>query len=955
MNRRFFVDNIWLFVLSLFLILGVIISSVLYLDLLINKEVKAKKNFLSNQVQICGNSVVNEVESFQMESKFLNDAIDWNAFLLDSAAAVRNKKYFRKIISQNRFLIDTVYIYNDTAGMKIYQSEENYFYFDRSNGVEQVEKLKSQIDTSKLIYASEKNQAQLAFTADPIDLFDQIYRDFFVGKAAYKLVLSEDGVHNLGFARNTSNTNLFEMYQEDVDDLRELVKDNLQAELQQEILVAGEPVEVISAMYPLSLFNKEYGIIFSVQSDQLIAGVYESFNNILIVSVGVIFLIIIVFTASLVRISQSSKETEYNKSQLTSLVRQQQLLLEHSDDFTYRHNKDFEYNYISENIERVLGFTPEEFSSQKHRNFTESPINTQAKKITQEILNGNSQNSNFFVELLDAEGVPRVLEIKEKPYLNDENQVEGIIGIAKDVSDKFRSDEKFRVLFEYSTDPHMLYDSTGIIDCNEATVRILKGSKKSDVVGQLPSKFSPKNQPDQRNSNEKAKEMKNIAIEKGSHRFEWIHLDLEGVEIPIEVTLTPVSLNNKQVILCVWHDLTERKKVEQTLITAKQRAEDLADSKQQFLSSMSHEIRTPLNAVIGYAHILLNDKPREDQEDRLKTLEFSANNLLSLVNDVLDLSKIESGKIEFESNSFALKNRLTGIKETFNFKASEKGLELNCHFDDKLPERVIGDPVRLNQAITNIIGNAIKFTSKGSVDVYVKVLDIDKNAGDITIEFKVSDTGIGISREKQALIFDSFVQADNKILNTFGGTGLGLSITKRIVELQGGTIDVESLEGQGSTFRFVLTFKIDNESGSFDDKDEQAKSLSDANILLVEDNLINQKIAVQFLYKWGAKVEVANNGKEGVEMLEKDDYDIVLMDLNMPIMDGYEATQAIRAHTDDRISKTKIIALTADAFTEVRDRVLGAGMDDYITKPINPAVFNKTLNKHLGNKQIVEG
>ena len=677
MNRRFFKDNIWLFVLSLFLILGVVISSFLYLDLLINKEIEAKKNFLSNQVQICGNSVVSEVESFQMESKFLNDAIDWNAFLLDSTTAFRNKKYFRKIISQNRFLIDTVYIYNDSTGMKIYQNEENYFYFDRSRGVEQVEKLKSQIDTTKLIYTSEKNQAKLAFTADPIDLFDHMFRDFFVGKAAYKLVLSEEGVHNLGFARNTLNTNLFEMYQEDIDDLRGVVKNNLQAELQQEILVAGEPVEVISAMYPLSLFNKEYGIIFSVQSDQLIAGVYESFKNILIVSVGVIFLIIIVFTASLVRISQSSKELEYNKSQLTSLVRQQQLLLEHSDDFTYRHNKNFEYNYISENIERVLGFTPEEFSSQKYRNFTESPINTQAKKVTQEILNGNSQNSNFFVELLDSEGVPRVLEIKEKPYLDDENQVEGIIGIAKDVSDKFRSDEKFRVLFEYSTDPHMLYDSTGIIDCNEATVRILKGSKKSDVVGHLPSKFSPQNQPDQRNSSEKAKEMKNRAIEKGSHRFEWIHRDLEGTEIPIEVTLTPVSLNNKQVILCVWHDLTERKKVEQTLITAKQRAEELADSKQQFLSSMSHEIRTPLNAVIGYAHILLNDKPREDQEDRLKTLEFSANNLLSLVNDVLDLSKIESGKIEFESNPFPLKNRLTGIKETFNFKASEKGLQVN--------------------------------------------------------------------------------------------------------------------------------------------------------------------------------------------------------------------------------------------------------------------------------------
>jgi PAS domain S-box-containing protein len=953
MNRRFFLDNIWLFVLSLFLILAVVISSFLYLDLLIGKEIEARKNFLSNQVQLCGNSILGEVEAFQMESNFITHAVAWDKIIHDSVVSAKDKRYFRKIITQNRFLIDSIFIYNDSLALKIYQNESNYFFYDQYKGRDEVSALLATLDTNKIIYKANKNNTTLAFRADPVNLFDNKFKDFFVGKEAYKFVVSDDDIHNFGFARNVVNSNLFEMYQEDIDDFRKIIHDNLQAELQQELLVENKPVEVISAMYPLNLFNKHYGIVFSIKKANLIAGVYSSFNNILIVSVGVIVLIIIAFTASLLRISQSSRELEDNKSQLTSLVRQQQLLLEHSEDFTYRHNKDFEYNYISENIERVLGFTPEEFSSQKHRIFTESPINAQARKISKEILNGNTQNSNFFVEILDSDGIPRVLEIKEKPYLNDANEVEGVIGIAKDVSDKFRSDEKFRVLFEYSTDPHMLYDDTGIIDCNEATVRILKGKTKEDVVGHLPSKFSPQYQSDQRNSSEKAKEMKNLAIEKGSHRFEWVHIDLEGTVIPIEVTLTPVSLNNKQVILCVWHDLTERKKVEQTLITAKKRAEDLAESKQQFLSSMSHEIRTPLNAVIGYAHILLNDKPREDQKERLKTLEFSANNLLSLVNDVLDLSKIESGKIEFESNTFDLKDRLTGIKETFVFRASEKGLALNCHFDNELPARVIGDPVRLNQAMTNIIGNAIKFTEAGEVNLYVNVLKINEDDKDITIEFKVTDTGIGISKEKQDLIFDSFVQADSKILNTFGGTGLGLAITKRIVELQGGTIEVESEIGEGSTFRFVLDFKVDDSVLAKNSNSNQAKGLSDANILLVEDNMINQKIATQFLYKWGANVEVANNGKEGVEMLEKDDFDIVLMDLNMPVMDGYEATEKIRNHENERISKTIIIALTADAFTEVRDRVLNAGMNDYITKPINPVVFNKILNKHLSDKQVV--
>lgn len=952
MNRKFLVDNIWLFVLSLFLITGVVISSLLYLDLLIDKEVEAKKNFLSNQVQLCGNSILDEVEAFQTESKFLSDALKWDVFLRDSVNSLEEKKYFRKILSQNRFLIDTAYVYDDSLGVKIYQDDNNYFYFERFENTQSATFIQS-IDTLRSIYTAKRNDAMLVFVANPINLFDHNFRDFFVGKEAFKFVIDENKIHNLGYARNAMNSQLFEMYAEDVDDLRKIITDNLQAELLQEITVEGEPIEVVTAMYPLNLFGKQYGIVFSVNTDSLIDTVYSSFNTIFVVSLGVIVLIIIAFSASLLRISQSSRELENNKFQLTSLVRQQQLLLEHSDDFTYRHNRDFEYNYISENVERVLGFTPEEFSSSNHRKFTDSPINVQARKVSQNILSGITQNSNFFVEILDADGIPRVLEIKEKPYLDDNNQVAGVIGIAKDVSDKFRSDEKFRVLFEYSTDPHILYDDSGIIDCNEATVKILKGKSKKDIIGQFPFKFSPQYQKDERTSVEKAKEMKNIAIESGSHRFEWTHVNLEGTEIPIEVSLTPVSLNNKQVMLCVWHDLTERKRVEQTLITAKKRAEDLAESKQQFLSSMSHEIRTPLNAVIGYAHILLNDQPREDQKEKLKTLEFSANNLLSLVNDVLDLSKIESGKIEFENNPFDLRDRLNGIKETFLFKASEKGLDLNCHFDKNLPEQVVGDPVRLNQALTNIIGNAVKFTSKGEVNVYVNLIGESENPDDVSIEFKITDTGIGISKEKQELIFDSFVQANSKILNTFGGTGLGLAITKRIVELQGGEIEVDSAEGEGSTFKFVLDFKKAKTVPTKKKAEDETRVISDASILLVEDNLINQKIATQFLTKWGANVEVANNGKEGVEKLRNQHFDIVLMDLNMPVMDGYEATVEIRSDSDSRVANTPIIALTADAFTEVRDRVLNAGMDDYITKPINPVVFNKTLNKHLGTTHTV--
>tara|TARA_Y100000782_G_C10185078_1_gene266034 strand:- start:2546 stop:5404 length:2859 start_codon:yes stop_codon:yes gene_type:complete len=951
MNRKFLRENVWLFVLSFVLLTGIAVASFFYVEFLTDKELKSRQHFLANQGQICGNSIIDETDKLQQDVDLFVNSIDFESILSVGKLSSSEKAAFRQVIAQNQTFVDTLYVYSGSTLLKAYRNEQNYFFYEFSYHFNSPEAF----NNTKQFYTKAVNLTlSISFKVNPVKLFENKFKDFFIGENAHKFIYTEDGgIIALTSGMGVINADNPTMSPEDVEDYRVLVENNLQGELMQDIVVNNKEIEVISTLYPLQLFDTSYGIIFSEETEQIISGVNEAFRYIFIVSLGVILLIIIVFTASLMRISQATRELGDNKLQLSSLVRQQQLLLEHSDDFTYRHDKQFEYNYISENVERVLGFTPEEFSKATHRIFSDSPINRQARKISKEILEGNTFNSNFFVEMLDADGVPRVLEVKEKPYLNEKNEVEGVIGIAKDVSEKFRSDEKFRILFEYSTDPHVLYDENGILDCNEATVEILKVKSKKEILNRFTVDFSPVRQPDERLSSEKMKEMRQLAIDKGAHRFEWTYVDVEGSSFPTEVSLTPVSLNNKQIFLAVWHDLTERKRVENTLIDAKQRAEDLADQKQQFLSSMSHEIRTPLNAVIGYAHILLNDKPREDQVERLKTLEFSANNLLSLVNDVLDLSKIESGKIEFDHTSFDIIDRLNGIKETFHFRATEKGLNLTCNFDEKLPRKVIGDAVRLNQALTNIIGNAIKFTEKGGVTIDVKVLGLSTDTHKTTIEFIVTDTGIGISEQKQQVIFESFVQADAKILNTFGGTGLGLAITKKIIDLQGGTIQVESELGKGSVFRFKLDFDIEEETSKDEEKPSETLSLSNAHILLVEDNLINQKIASQFLSKWGAIVEVANNGKEGLDMLrDTKDYDIVLMDLNMPIMDGFEATKAIRSYKDTYFQEVPIIALTADAFTEVRDKVLDVGMSDYITKPINPALFNKVLIKHLNKKHL---
>lgn len=355
--------------------------------------------------------------------------------------------------------------------------------------------------------------------------------------------------------------------------------------------------------------------------------------------------------------------------------------------------------------------------------------------------------------------------------------------------------------------------------------------------------------------------------------------------------------------------------------------------------------------MIGYTHLLLEENPKKGQVDKLKSLKFSADNLLSLVNDILDHSKIESGKIVFANDRFDLGDRLIGLREVMDIKAHRKGLELKLNIDDRLPQFVKGDPVRLNQILLNLVSNAIKFTEKGRVEILARMLGQTREH--IEVQFSVKDTGIGIPEAKQRRIFDTFVQADSSILNNYGGTGLGLSITKNLVELQGGNIQVKSLEGQGSTFSFTLSFGIDAPLQVEEASPEQVvakpvieASIKGARVLLVEDNPINQKIATQFLNKWGASVEVANHGKEGLELIADKKFDFVLMDIQMPEMDGYETTRAIRAIEDDYFRNIPIISLTADAFTEVRDRVLEAGMNDYVTKPINPEQFLKTIAKY---------
>ncbi len=502
--------------------------------------------------------------------------------------------------------------------------------------------------------------------------------------------------------------------------------------------------------------------------------------------------------------------------------------------------------------------------------------------------------------------------------------------------------QKYHTLFETNSDAVVILDETGFTDCNSATLTLFGMDSIEDFLNSPISKLGTSIQTGGTTAMDHANRAISQARTEGHAIMDWQGKRQDGSVFMAEIAMHAMQLEGKPVIQAIMRDVSERRAAEAAKEAVREAALQMARAKSEFVANVSHEIRTPMHGILGMSGLLLKTPLDGQQREYISTLKISAESLLTIINDILDFSKIEAGKMAVEQVAFSPVRLAQGVVALFQARALEKNLQLNLILPVSPPNALLGDPTRIRQILLNLIDNAIKFTHQGEVALRVS---FDEQAGElINCQFSVHDTGIGISRETQTRLFQAFSQADTSTTRRYGGTGLGLAVSHQLAELMGGSLKVESTAEQGSCFTLTLSLPATNLPLA--ELPHQAITQLQGRILVVEDHPVNQKVLAHQLREMGLQHGIATSGAQALNMLASDPYDLVLMDWQMPEMDGLEATRRIRQlPTDTR--NIPIIALTANANSGFREACLEAGANDYLSKPYSESALAALLAQRL--------
>ncbi len=670
-------------------------------------------------------------------------------------------------------------------------------------------------------------------------------------------------------------------------------------------------------------------------------------------------------------ISRDIREQKISEQELKAVNNFLDLVLENIPNMIFvKDARDLRFVRLNNAGEKLLGFTNEELMGKNNADFFPKEEADLFTAKDNEVLNQTSVVDIPEEPITTKKGEIRWLHTKKIPILDPDGKPLYLLGISEDITELLQKTEmeKLAVAATKSFNSVIITDEFGNIEWVNEGFTALTGYNLDDVKGTHGESLRRGSETGISNS---ASYYKSVIQGKVPITYESKNYSKQGREYWTITTLTPVLDKSGEVkrIIAIDSDITLGKQMEENLLNANKIAEDslrkgnkalrelmeakkqLEESmgvKEQFLANMSHEIRTPMNAIVGFTDLTLKTSLSPEQKQYIDAIKTSGENLIVIINDILDFSKIQSGKIPFEQIEFSISQVVSTLTELMLPKSIEKNIKLSKSIDKRVPDRLIGDPTRLSQILLNLVGNAIKFTQKGEVKINVELVAEDKDT--VNLRFSISDTGIGIPKKKLPYIFDAFTQATYDTNRKYGGTGLGLAIVKQLIGLLGGDIEVNSKVNEGSIFTYDLTYRKNLNPEAAKKViliENEPDRITDVNVLLVEDNTLNQILAQKVLSDWGWKVQIADNGLIAVDKIEKQNFDVVLMDIQMPEMDGYEATRYVREMLPQPKSSIPIIAMTAHALSGEEEKCYKAGMDGYVSKPFNPEKLYRKINSVL--------
>ena len=655
------------------------------------------------------------------------------------------------------------------------------------------------------------------------------------------------------------------------------------------------------------------------------------------------------------KVRQRTEELERSQKAYKGLV-------ESASDVIYNLDEKGRFTYVNPAGEKILGIPVQTLLGKHFSEFLRSDKREEIIRLNELTIRAKKEQTYLEFPVTSLAGRTTWLGQKLNVQYDREGRLVDITGVARDITEirniqeRIRkSEEKYRGLIE-NMELGLLE-----VDTDDKIVRAydgfcqMMGYDQRELIGKNPkSLFLDQEDMDfmeQQNADRK-KGVPNVYEVRMKHK--------QGHKIWMLISGAPV-MNDSGVVtgsMGIHYDISPQKKLEADLIRAKEEADEARQAEKEFLAQMSHEIRTPLNAVIGMANLLSDTRLNPEQETYVQDVKHAADVLHGLISDILDLSKIEAGQMELAPSLVNIHQTVVMMCRTMKVKAEENSNQLEYFIGEKVPQLLRLDRNILNQVLLNLIGNAIKFTHNGKIALYLDAQTGED--GECWLQAKIEDTGIGIPEKKLPEIFEKFKQAEGRDTHkNYGGTGLGLPICKKLVELHGGSIHVESETGKGSTFRFELKAQMADGDGGGQLSTEAGSSgvavdLTQLKFLIVEDTFMNQRYIQSILKRWSSDSELANNGKEAVVLSEKEKFDLILMDMQMPVMDGYEATRIIRADKTNPNHRVPIIALTASALLDDRRKALAAGMDEHLTKPFTPDQLKAAIQIQLSRKNINE-